>query len=344
MSGSSTRPRLVGVVASVLAHGLCAAVLAWLPTPEPLHPASVPEAIVVELVSVVPSATRPEGSTSGPKPPEAPKPVPADPPQAHRRSSTSPRPATPDPEAGRLEPPRPSSGGGLNLRGHRAADSGAPPAPLPLQLPPPPTSLVRPLGPRPRPERKPDDVAPALGDFGFVRGSGGTAVRDDPALPFIATIHPDGRVAFRHRKRGPLKYYALKTRIQKETFSLRLAMVRRWSRAQTRARLGALQRELRELWSSPLEAAARRRLLFELWDECLERSLEAEGVESALDRERAQVGVRARAIILKFVATELPLSSPNAYTPAELRRLNTRRVSRSRFEPYVRDRSKRPAG
>lgn len=201
--------------------------------------------------------------------------------------------------------------------------------------------MAIPLGPRSAPSQSPVDKASTLRDFGFVRGSGGTAVRDDPSLPFVATIHADGRIAFKHRKFGPLKYYALKTRIQEETFSLRLAMVRRWSRAQSAARLRALGGELRALWSSPLGALARRKRLFEIWDDCLEGSAEP-GAESPLDRERAEVGVRARALIVDFVKRELPQASVDAYSRAELRRLNARRVSRSRFAPYAAPGPKHP--
>ncbi|MBV1857403.1 MAG: hypothetical protein KUG77_03250, partial [Nannocystaceae bacterium] len=216
----------------------------------------------------------------------------------------------------------------LSLSGLRIRDSGPSPT-----RPPPPARVDPPKGIGPKGVR--GEPASALGGLGFVAEPGGRAVRDDPALPFVATIEPDGRIEFRHRALGAFKYYALKTAIQKDTFALRLAMVRRWSRRKTKARLGALGGELRAAWSKPIEAAARRRLLFELWDDCLERPEDSEQADSALDRERTKVGVRARALILEFVARELPQSSGSAYSAAELRVLNGRRVSRERFEPYA---------
>lgn len=108
-----------------------------------------------------------------------------------------------------------------------------------------------------------------------------------------------------------------------------------WSRAQTRTRLRALGGELRRIWSRPIGARARRRLLFELWGDCLEESEDGGAAQSAMDRKRAQVGMRARGLIVEFVTRELPRPSPSAYPPAELRSLNARRVSRARFEPYA---------
>jgi len=83
--------------------------------------------------------------------------------------------------------------------------------------------------------------------------------------------------------------------------------------------------DLERVWRGPGSAAHRRRLLFLLWDECLER-----GTDEEVRTARA-----VRGQIVAYVRRRLPAGSGLAYPPAELERLNARRTSAERFDPYA---------
>lgn len=92
-----------------------------------------------------------------------------------------------------------------------------------------------------------------------------------------------------------------------------------------RESLDALPALLAALWNDPgLSPAARRRLLFQLWDECAESGSDAV----------VQAGNTARATILAFIRRRLPRGSEHAYPPGELRALDAARKSRYPFTPY----------
>jgi hypothetical protein len=71
-------------------------------------------------------------------------------------------------------------------------------------------------------------------------------------------------------------------------------------------------------------AAQRRRVIFELWDECSE-----DGAEELV---RASQAVRAT--IEAFVRKRLPRGSADAFTDDELDAINAGRGDRPRFRPY----------
>lgn len=81
---------------------------------------------------------------------------------------------------------------------------------------------------------------------------------------------------------------------------------------------------LRRIWASAQPAAQRRRLLFQLWDECAERG----------PQDVVAGAVAIRAIIVGFIRNQLPAGSRDAFRPAELEALNRARTSRARFQPY----------
>ncbi len=64
--------------------------------------------------------------------------------------------------------------------------------------------------------------------------------------------------------------------------------------------------------------AARRQRIFSIWDDMAEDS----------------DGARARRIVIRFIREELPQGSENAYTDAEIDRLNATRESTEAFAPY----------
>jgi hypothetical protein len=67
----------------------------------------------------------------------------------------------------------------------------------------------------------------------------------------------------------------------------------------------------------------RRQFLFEIWDECLERS----------DR-HGDAGSQGRRIVELFVREQLPRGSDDAFSDAELQRFNAQRHSEEPFNPY----------
>ena len=83
--------------------------------------------------------------------------------------------------------------------------------------------------------------------------------------------------------------------------------------------------DLERVWRGPGSAAERRRLLFLLWDECLERGSE----------EDVRIARAVRGRIVGFVRRHLPVGSSTAYSAAELARLNAGRSSQERFDPYA---------
>jgi hypothetical protein len=97
---------------------------------------------------------------------------------------------------------------------------------------------------------------------------------------------------------------------------------------QTRLLREALHRtgaDLERVWRGPGSATERRRLLFLLWDECLERGSD----------EQVRIARAVRGRIVGFVRRHLPAGSRMAYSAAELARLNAGRTSRQRFDPYA---------
>ncbi len=126
------------------------------------------------------------------------------------------------------------------------------------------------------------------------------------------------------RARGDDPYLAAKMQFLKDTTAFRRRMRRAWYRRQGRAFLQALPKTLEGILRSRLPDADKRRLLFELWDECLETGRS----------ELAAMGRVARSRILAFIRKSFPRGTSKAYTPQELARFNHVRTSRARFDPY----------
>jgi hypothetical protein len=100
-----------------------------------------------------------------------------------------------------------------------------------------------------------------------------------------------------------------------ETREARGTVVAEANEAHSRAAVRELSTRLERIWDDErVPIAARKELLFELWDECEETGL----------------GLTARTTIIGFIARRLP----HAYTAAELTALNARRTSKMRFAPY----------
>jgi hypothetical protein len=126
------------------------------------------------------------------------------------------------------------------------------------------------------------------------------------------------------RSQGIDPYASYKLKVLDETRDERVAIGKRY-RTQQLAQSGQLmQRNLERLWSSTPDLAARKRGLFELWDECAESGTE----------ELIVAGAAARAHVLGFIRSKLPAGSTEAFTHTELAHFNKQRKSQAPFAPY----------
>jgi len=85
-----------------------------------------------------------------------------------------------------------------------------------------------------------------------------------------------------------------------------------------------IRKTLDALWASPADLAARKRALFELWDDCAE----------AGDPDLVAGGQAARGLVIGFIRAHLPKDGADAYTPDELTALSRARQSKAPFQPY----------
>jgi hypothetical protein len=228
-----------------------------------------------------------------------------------------------------------------------------------------------------------------LGAVGLTRRRDGTLMYVDPGKRFTAEFNADGTVRFGDRWNrdqhgnkmkgsraalrqinmaglgvsgpsewlvklqdlmgGPEVDASAKREFLDRTRELRTQMAVEWTMRILTYRLGTLERELFELWSAAGDAAAKRELIFQRWDECdeayrvtIEGELPEEAV-SELDRVRTDTADQARRIIEQFVRRQLPRTGPHAFSRSELTDMNRRRTSRQEFRPYDLQANKRTA-
>jgi hypothetical protein len=166
-------------------------------------------------------------------------------------------------------------------------------------------------------------------------------------LTFVAHVRGDGTISFSDRgpftwdpvlggvnwdltdavmrARGEDPYRYEKHKVMARTFEARAAMRAYHDRVAMQTALDELPLYLYAVWRDPrFTLEERRRILFELWDECAE---DGNGLVAA-------GGAEARRTIEEFVRVHLPAGSPVAFTRGELDGLNARRLSRRGFDPY----------
>jgi len=86
-----------------------------------------------------------------------------------------------------------------------------------------------------------------------------------------------------------------------------------------------MQKNLDRMWATVTDTAARKRALFELWDECAET-----GEPAVVEGGRA-----ARKLVIGFIRARLPAAGATAYTASELATLSRERHSSEEFAPYA---------
>jgi hypothetical protein len=327
---------------SVAAHGVLALVLAGQRMPvRPRPPAAQP--IEIALIELPPDVTSVTPGTAIPQGP----PVTAGPDTAAPLTATSKRPPrTPPPVTGLAPldsstpdvPPMTGTGSlGMRRPGAEAAPiaSGSGSRVLDgLDLAPTGPLLILP-GQAPPPDPRLSIGTP---------GKGGRYHKK--AEEFDITTHADGSVTFEDLP--PVRLYGLgvkfdvtdmvmrwvldedpyryeKARWLDATREQRQAMALEWRREKLDEAMRRMPAWLDGLWrESGRTPAERRELLFRLWDECAET-----GPDDVVLAAR-----QVRATIERFVRTRLPPGSADAYTDAELERLNDVRSSRRAFAPY----------
>lgn len=132
-----------------------------------------------------------------------------------------------------------------------------------------------------------------------------------------------GVLTFRFGFKDP---YSLQIRRALEsTFEQRAEMQAQYRQAAMEFALTDLPLYLDLVWAHPYwSVETRKRILFDLWDECAEK-----GPEYLVDG-----GTAARELIESFIRYRLPAHGAEHFTPAELSRLNRVRTSAKPFAPY----------
>lgn len=126
------------------------------------------------------------------------------------------------------------------------------------------------------------------------------------------------------RRHGQDPYAAKKLKFLDATRDERVQLGRQHRAAQLVRSPQLMQKNLDALWASTADLAARKRALFELWDECAETG----------DPEVVAGGQAARRMVIGFIRARLPAGSTDAYTPGELAAFARARQSKAPFEPY----------
>jgi hypothetical protein len=162
---------------------------------------------------------------------------------------------------------------------------------------------------------------------------------------FVAEIARDGTVSFDGRGNikptglgvsfdlteavmdasGDDAFHTEKIRFLEKTAYLRADLAKKARQENLLLAQRDVMSRVRSLWSNArIPAEERRRLLFEIWDECAET-----GPPDVLE-----TSAFLRRSLLAFIRRELPADHPDAFDPDELEALNARRASQTRFEPY----------
>ena len=343
-------------------HVAVLAGLAVLQEPEPKEPPKPTVQLAeVQLITMpdalpTPPPTPQADTTPTPKPEPESKPEPAEPHPDHRRrsrrrASAEPTPAVEnddrdgkrdDDSTVSLPPSAPPSAAGteaLGLSGLRGPHRLGPPSTTAQHVP-----LDGAHGPaRPRDTADVLEAARTPEDVGFERKRGRLIHTDPIAAAWTAELLPDGRVHFRNRKScglpGPSCWTKAKRRLLAASFSVRLKVAKKYAKKNIARQMSQMNRDLLAIWRSSQPPRTRRKLIFEVWDECEESPAAdlgdvATAEPSVVDVLRHRAGQAARRKIIAFVQAQLPADSANAFAPAELLALNGRRLSRERFEPY----------
>ena len=142
--------------------------------------------------------------------------------------------------------------------------------------------------------------------------------------PIGVTIAKFDITDFAMRLHGDDPYAAEKLRALDATRDQRVGIGAKHEHDQLARASWLVQSNLDHLWDAIRDPTARKRALFELWDECAETG----------SQDLVEAGASARARVVKLIRTKLPAGSLDAFTAAELDAFNREKQSRAQFAPY----------
>ena len=128
----------------------------------------------------------------------------------------------------------------------------------------------------------------------------------------------------RRSKNDP--YASRKLKFLDDTRDERVALGKQWRQQQLKQTAQIMRKNLQRAWAASADIAAKKRALFELWDEIIE----PDGSDELL----AEASRTARRAVIGFIRARLPHDSEHAFTASELVAFNSRKQSRARFAPY----------
>lgn len=126
------------------------------------------------------------------------------------------------------------------------------------------------------------------------------------------------------RRHGQDPYASKKLAFLDATRDERVQIGNRHRAQQLKQATQLMQHNLDALWAAALDPAARKRALFELWDECAETG----------DPDLVAGGQAARRLVIGFLRSHLPAGSAFAFTPDELAAFARAKHSQATFQPY----------
>jgi len=192
----------------------------------------------------------------------------------------------------------------------------------------------RPLehGPEPTGELRPSGNGTYESKHGaftaHVRRDGTVSLHDQP--DFKLELGPNGQIARMNfddwlmRRHGIDPYAATKLHWLDRTRDERVAIGRAYRKDVLSRASEYMQQNLAWMWARITDPEARKRALFEMWDDIAETG----------DDDLVKAGIAARTYLVGFVKGHLPPGSPGAFTSEELARLNAHRSSTAVFAPY----------
>jgi hypothetical protein len=159
---------------------------------------------------------------------------------------------------------------------------------------------------------------------------------------YVAKVDPDGKIHIHDkpniqregiglrfdvndalmRKFGSDPYASAKLKMMDRTRDQRVAIGKEYKREVLSHSGEYMRKNINWLWGMTGDLAKRKQGLFDLWDECAETGSE----------ELVNGGIDARRVLVAWV--QLKLVGKQAYTAAELARLNAHRRSKMVFAPY----------
>jgi len=125
-------------------------------------------------------------------------------------------------------------------------------------------------------------------------------------------------------------YSSRKLKFLDETRDERVEIGKKWRQQQLQQTAMIMRKNLERAWASSVDVEARKRALFDLWDEIVE----PKSADDQADEVLAEASRAARKAVIGFIRAHLPAGSEHAYSDGELLALNSKKQSAAQFSPY----------